>query len=65
MSEIYGIRSKRKLKTHCYRGHEFTQKNTLINSGGYRYCKRCARLNGSQRCTKFRKRKAIANAAET
>lgn len=56
--EVFGILSRRPLKTHCYRGHEYTPENTLLDSRGYRCCKRCARLNGSARLKKFRARKA-------
>lgn len=32
---------KRKLKTHCRHGHEFTPENTLIDSAGKRVCRAC------------------------
>lgn len=57
MNELFSTKTRRQLKTHCYMGHEFTQENTLINSGGHRYCKRCARMNGSHRSAKFKRKK--------
>jgi hypothetical protein len=30
-------------KTHCVRGHEFTEANTYITTKGYRQCKACQR----------------------
>jgi hypothetical protein len=30
-------------KTHCKRGHEFTEANTLIKGDGWRYCRECQR----------------------
>lgn len=42
-------------KTHCLRGHEFTQQNTSIASRGdgttYRRCKACMRLAAQRRKT--------------
>lgn len=29
------------VKTHCSRGHEFTEENTRITSEGWRNCRRC------------------------
>lgn len=65
MSEYYCIKTHRRIKSHCYMGHEYTPENTLTNTRGNRTCRRCARLNGSARLRKFRKRQALANAAET
>lgn len=31
-------------KTHCYKGHEFNKKNTLIDKYGWRVCKACKRI---------------------
>ena len=33
-----------KVKTHCKRGHEFTDDNTWRNARGHRRCRTCARL---------------------
>lgn len=33
-----------KAKTHCKRGHEFTQENTRLNKSGGRCCRECERL---------------------
>ena len=35
---------KRRKKTHCVNGHEFTQENTYLNPGGGRACRECHRL---------------------
>ena len=37
------------LKTHCYRGHEFTPKNTIVKSNGTRGCKECRKLHDRKR----------------
>lgn len=65
MSEFYSISTRRRIKSHCYMGHEYTPSNTIYNTRGDRGCKRCARLNGSVRLRKFRKRQALANAQQT
>lgn len=37
-----------KIKTHCIRGHEFTEENTR-RSRGKRVCRECVRLSGEKR----------------
>lgn len=37
---------KQRDKTHCYKGHEFTQENTYVNPKGHRACRICSRENG-------------------
>lgn len=59
MSELFSVKTGRQLKTRCYMGHEYTPENTLIDSKGYRACRRCARLNGSARLKKFRAARAV------
>lgn len=34
---------KNRLKTHCYRGHEFKPENTKIDLHGWRTCRACKR----------------------
>lgn len=36
-------------KTHCKRGHEFTDENTYVMAGGGRCCRPCRRLKDRQR----------------
>ena len=33
------------VKTHCSRGHEYTQENTVIRKGGGRRCRTCNNAN--------------------
>lgn len=33
--------AKKQAKTHCAKGHEFTEKNTKITKQGWRACRRC------------------------
>lgn len=35
----YAAQNKR--KTHCKRGHEFTEANTRLNGKGHRWCRKC------------------------
>lgn len=48
-----------KLKTHCYKGHEFTKENTRITPNkGSRSCRKCAYIN----ClNSMRRRRDVAN----
>jgi hypothetical protein len=39
----------RPAKTHCQRGHEFTEENTRFRNDGTRVCRACDRLRQSQR----------------
>jgi hypothetical protein len=39
----------RRLQAYCPRGHEYTDANTITNSRGWRYCRRCH--NESRRVT--------------
>jgi len=41
----------------CYQGHEYNEKNTLIDSNGHRKCRECRRL----RVRAWRSRKKLAN----
>lgn len=41
--------SARKRQTHCLRGHEFNEENTLIRSNGTRACRECHRMHDSRR----------------
>jgi hypothetical protein len=38
-----------KLKTHCYKGHEFNFRNTSYMENGHRHCKECQRLRSRRR----------------
>lgn len=43
---ITGINSR---KTHCLRGHEFTEANTYIAKKGSRVCKACHKMTPAER----------------
>ncbi len=36
-------------RTHCFEGHEYSEKNTRISSTGARCCRECERLRGIER----------------
>ena len=38
-------RHRNQRKTHCPRGHEYTEQNTYITPGGFRSCRECHRLS--------------------
>lgn len=44
-----------RLKTHCVRGHEFTEDNTYITTRGTRSCRKCKRMHGLAYRVKHRK----------
>ena len=44
-------------KTHCKRGHEFTEENTRIEKGDKRICRKCASI----RCLAFYHNKKTLN----
>lgn len=53
-------KNKRKPKTHCKHGHEFTPENTHIRPNGTRRCRECNRIMNSRFPTRqrpFRARK--------
>lgn len=33
-----------KVKTHCFRGHEFTKENSYVRPGGTRQCRKCRQI---------------------
>lgn len=35
------LKTKRRLRTHCRNGHEYTAENTYISRQGLRYCRAC------------------------
>jgi len=41
MENSSGLAVQNSLKTHCYRGHEFSEKNTYITTRGARSCRKC------------------------
>lgn len=36
-------------KTHCNRGHEYTEENTYRTPAGYRHCRQCQRIRDGMR----------------
>ena len=44
-------------KTHCPRGHEYTEANTRINPRGSRVCRRCSVLNTNRQRAEKRARR--------
>ena len=46
-------------KTHCLRGHEFTELNTVVKDG-LRRCRECARDNTKKRMRKMRSKRSSA-----
>lgn len=40
--------ARNRAKTHCLRGHEFTEENTRLY-GNERHCRACARVRGQKR----------------
>lgn len=44
--------SRSLLKTHCSRGHEFNEENTIINKKGHRVCWECQRMKERERRVK-------------
>ena len=47
-----------KNKTHCPRGHEYTDDNTYVQKKGSRVCKECARVLGRER---YQKKKSLTH----
>lgn len=45
----FGLAAQNARKTHCKHGHEFTEENTIIRSGGGRACRECRREWGRNR----------------
>lgn len=39
------LAQKQKAKTHCPKGHEYTDENTYINKNGARVCKKCSAIS--------------------
>lgn len=38
-----GVAALNAVKTHCWRGHEFTAENTIVRQDGRRQCRTCSR----------------------
>lgn len=43
-------------KTHCSRGHEFNELNTVVDAKGHRHCRICSRLTNTEWARKKRAR---------
>ncbi len=49
-TKCHAIRdSKRKRQTHCIKGHQFTDENTIMAANGTRHCKECRREHDRNR----------------
>lgn len=46
--------------THCRRGHEYTEENTIIQKGKYRSCKTCTRMKQREHRAKRREESSTA-----
>jgi hypothetical protein len=49
-----GIAASNSQKTHCHRGHEFTNDNTFISGIGSRNCKMCLKIRNDLRPRKIK-----------
>lgn len=45
----HSLSAQRARKTHCVRGHEFTEENTYRDGKGRRYCRECQRHRSAAR----------------
>jgi hypothetical protein len=50
-------------RTHCYRGHEFTEENTYVDPDGGRVCRKCCSIN--QLNWRSRKKEKLEQLTET
>jgi len=54
-----GLSAENARKTHCKRGHEFTEGNTqLVSTSGQRKCRTCNRMESNERYDRKRQAKA-------
>ena len=52
LHNIAEIARQRREATHCGRGHEYTEANTIIRSNGRRNCRECVKENARMRAYK-------------
>ncbi len=54
----YSTSAQNKRKTHCIRGHEFTDANTYRKAGtpNHRYCRICREHDADRRCNDLKRR---------
>lgn len=50
-------------RTHCRRGHEFTDDNVVIGADGYRTCLTCKRVANREAAARYRAKRAKAEIA--
>lgn len=50
-----GVSALNARKTHCLRGHPFSDDNTYYAKGGQRHCKECSRIRGRERYARLQK----------